>query len=97
MRELNLEVSDQMYILKRSCVPTTCWSLWSDQFLQTPMSEPYVENGFERSNTRGQRTSRAAAAVPQVKADLALGVPGRGEKCLDSCMRPHPLGLAQRL
>lgn len=67
------------------------------QFLQTPMSELYVENGFERSNTRGQRTSRAAAAVPQVKADLALGVPGRGEKCLDSCMCPHPLGLAQRL
>lgn len=54
-----------------------------------------MENGFER-NTRGQRTSRAAAAVPQVNADLALGMPGSGEKCLNSWMCPPPLSLAQR-
>lgn len=82
MRELHLKVSDQMYVLKWSCLHNTCWSLWPGQFLQTPVRELSVENGFERSNTRGQRTSRVAAAVPQVNADLASGVPGNGETVL---------------
>ena len=43
-----------------------------------------MENGFERSNTRGSRTSREASAVPQVRNDVGCLQEGpcSGEKSL---------------